>query len=567
MPNYNIDVLGGLNITKLYGEGLDKLEAIETEKKEKARLQSLYKKASEIYQGGDSDEIAEFALQNPEISDALTKAASFHNEKTKENYINSIFYALQNPTKIPEVIAKRQELLKSQGVSPDQTQETDSFLEKYNKNPEGVLKSLEQEVAWMAPKKYKAYKEAMGSTIEKTANIKDFEYYEKLKKIDPDLAKTFSEGAGFVKDEKDETTAAAKNFNTYMDFLAKDPKKAKLFGDSIGINRVTPYTDLAKLKTDFDNKFVSETDYNNKKDDILNPTMKNKTELTMAALHGDEEAKNVLKALTEDSIKIAGLSSEAATKGKLKALHAVMDIDGVANAILEGRETIDNVRNTFGVPIQEAVREKVLKIEPDFNFVQPRAIQKSLSASLLQQQKNRGAMGNFVLNINGQLKKVNDIMTDVIKRVGARAIDLPFRELHTRFKGSGNERLLEAYMKEISVEIFKLSQGSTASVALLPEEGRKEWEKIHDVNLSYPQLKIILAGTRDMANIRLKSVNDEIKFTVEKLGNIRELENKYLGEPGEPGAEFEDLGNTIKVINPETGEEETWDTKTEKRIK
>lgn len=564
MPNYNIDVLGGLNITKLYGEGLDKLEAIETEKKEKARLQGLYQEAFKIYQEGDSNKIAEFALQNPEISDALTKAASFHNEKTKENYINSIFYALQNPDKIPEVIARRQELLKSQGLPPEQTQETDSFLEKYNEDPEGVLKKLEQEVAWMAPKKYKAYKEATGSAVKKTANIKDFEYYEGLKKIDPDLAETFGEGAGFVKNEKDETTAAAKNFKTYMDLVTKNPEEAKLFGDSIGINRVTPHTDIAKLKTDLDNKLISEADYKNKRDDVLNPTMKNKTELTMAALRGDEEAKNVLKVMMEDSTKLAGMSSEAATGGKLKALYAAMDLNGVAEAVLEGRETIDNVRNTFGVPIQEVVRQKVLATEPDFNFVQPRAIQKSLSSSLLQQQKNRGAMGNFVLNINGQLSKVDDIMTDVIKRVGVRAIDLPFRELHTRFKGSGNERLLEAYMKEISVEIFKLSQGSTASVALLPEEGRKEWEKIHDVNLSYSQLKIILAGTRDMANIRLKSVNDEIKFTVEKLGNIRKLENKYLGEPGEPGAEFE---NIIKVINPETGEEETWDTETEKRIK
>jgi hypothetical protein len=210
------------------------------------------------------------------------------------------------------------------------------------------------------------------------------------------------------------------------------------------------------------------------------------------------------------------------------------------------------------------VRKRILEIEPDFNFVQPRAIEKSLSSSLVQQQKNRGSMGSFVQNIGGQLSKVDKIMNDVIKRVGIRYIDLPWRNVHTKAIGSGDERVLEAYMKEISVEIFKLSQGSTQSVALLPETGRQEWEKIHDVNLSYPELKKVLEGTRDMANIRLKSVNDEIKATIENLSNVRSSENLYMGGSDSPGAEFP---TTIPVTNPETGEEEVWDTTTETRVK
>jgi hypothetical protein len=161
-------------------------------------------------------------------------------------------------------------------------------------------------------------------------------------------------------------------------------------------------------------------------------------------------------------------------------------------------------------------------------------------------------------------------MQEVVSRFGVRALDVPWRSLKTIAVGSGDERVLEAYTKEISVEIFKLSQGSTASVALLPEAGRKEWEAIHDVNLSWPEMKKVMMGTRDMANIRLKSVNDEIKKTVEGLGNIRGLENQYEGEPGGtgPGAEFPtSTKDLITVKNPKTGEEETWNIKTEKRIK
>jgi len=544
---------------KQYGE-------IKKAKDEKERIEKLNEGAVEAFKTGDPSVIAEFSLVHPEVAQGLTQASKLRDDKHKDFYANTIFQVLQNPENIEKIAETRGVLAKAQGLVPtlDDSIKTEGFMEKFNEDPKGTLAKLEQELAFIAPEKYKAYREALGTATKKTADIQNFEYFQNLKETDPDLADAFGTGTGFNKDEKDETTAAAKNFNTYTDLLTTDPEKAKLFGDSIGINRVTPYTDMAKLKTDFDNKLISEKEFKAKKDDLLNPTMKNKTELTMAALRGNEEAKNTLKAMAQDDVTTAGKRSQASTKGKLTALYAAMDLDGVAKAILEGKETIDNVRNTFGVPIQEVVREKVLNVEPDFNFVQPRAIQKSLSSSLAQQQKNRGAMGSFVLNINGQLGKVDKIMNEVINRVGVRGLDLPFRELHTRFKGSGNERVLEAYMKEISVEIFKLSQGSTASVALLPEKGREEWEKIHDVNLSYTQLKKVLEGTRDMANIRLKSVNDEIKTTVERLGNIRQLENVYTAGPGEAGAEFE---NTITVINPDTGEEETWNTVTEERIK
>jgi hypothetical protein len=157
-------------------------------------------------------------------------------------------------------------------------------------------------------------------------------------------------------------------------------------------------------------------------------------------------------------------------------------------------------------------------------------------------------------------------MTRVVKRFGIRALDVPWRNFKVLAIGSGDERVLEAFTKEISVEIFKLSQGSTASVALLPEAGRIEWEKIHDVNLAWPQMKKVMLGTRDMANIRLKAQNDELKATIVNLRNVRSSENIYMGGSDSPGAEFPNA-NTITVINPETGEEEVWDTATEKRIK
>lgn len=142
---------------------------------------------------------------------------------------------------------------------------------------------------------------------------------------------------------------------------------------------------------------------------------------------------------------------------------------------------------------------------------------KSLQVSLNQQQKNRGMMGGFVTNINGQVDKLEKMSQDIVKRVGIRALDVPLRELNTRFVGSGNENVFAAYMKEVSAEINKLSQGATASVAQLPEQNRQEWEKIHDVNLSMRELLKVLKGTKEMANIRLGSADKEITATMAKI--------------------------------------------------
>ena len=558
----SLDITQGL-------QGLQTGLAFRQQRKDKEKKEDTRIEAAKIFRSGDPMAIAEYAIQNPEVAKELTEQVKFRDQSTKDNYINSSFKLLQNadnPEEVAKIVRGRQAFLKARGLQPDERMETDSFLERYETDPEGTVAELEKEIAFMAPKRYAAYKTASKGTNKKTADITNLEYWENLKKTNPDLADNFSLATGFTKDEKDKTTAAMKNFDKYMDLLNTDPEQAKLFGDSINIDRVTPHSDLAKLRTDLNNNLVTPEEYKSKRDKILNPTMKNKTELTMAALRGDVEAKNVLEEMNKDDIEMAALRSEATTTGKLAGLYGAMDLDAVADAIIAGKETIGNVHNTFGVPIQEVVRKKVLAIEPDFNFVQPRAIEKSLSGSLVQQQRNRGAMGNFVLNINGQLAKVDEIMNNVIGRVGVRAIDVPIRELNMRYKGSGHEQVLEAYMKEISVEIFKLSQGSSASVALLPEKGRIEWEKIHDPNLSYRELKKVIEGTRDMANIRLKSVNDEIKATVENLSSVRENINLYIAKEGEAGAEF-DTENTITVTNPDTGEEEIWDLNTEKRIK
>jgi len=250
--------------------------------------------------------------------------------------------------------------------------------------------------------------------------------------------------------------------------------------------------------------------------------------LTMNAMKGDKAAKAVLDRIMEDKAKQAGMNAKAQVKAKL----SVVPIKELATAIIEGREIIANVKNTFGLAVQESVRAEVLKMDPEYNFNQPAVRYDALKSSMRQQQKVRCAMGSFVTNLNTQVERVKTFMQDTINRVGARAVDLPYRELVTRFKGSGHERVLESYMIEISNEIAKLSTGSSASIRELSTDAQERWARIHDPNLSFGELVKILEETRRMADYRLSATDDEIEQTMQMLQNVRQGRSSVLkGKP------------------------------------
>jgi hypothetical protein len=154
------------------------------------------------------------------------------------------------------------------------------------------------------------------------------------------------------------------------------------------------------------------------------------------------------------------------------------------------------------------VKGKLINAEPD-RFIDT---SDPLVGSLKNQEKIYGMMGGFVLNINKQINQVDTIM-EKLNRLDVRALDMPLRELNTRIIGSGQEKVLQSYLMEISREIGKLSAGSSASIAELSVEAQKKWDSIHDPNLSLKQLKLILQATQEQANMRLDSSKEEIQIT------------------------------------------------------
>jgi hypothetical protein len=152
-----------------------------------------------------------------------------------------------------------------------------------------------------------------------------------------------------------------------------------------------------------------------------------------------------------------------------------------------------------------------------------RADFKSGSMTLNNMKKQEAPMKAFVDNINQQVDYASKLFKD-LQRTDARLINVPLRELRTRVKGSGLEQTYELFMQEISAESYKLASGSSASIAQIPEGARKDWVRIHDVNLPLKEILQVLEGTKKMANLRLSSWQDAKRGVRDELKAIGTLE-------------------------------------------
>ena len=506
ISDFYVEPLGGFDIGKNIAETTAQV-------KSESDLEDMKKQAIAVFQSGNTDTIAAFMLSNPEMGKIVSDTIKFKDSQTKNNAIASAISILRGADP-KEVLQNRINMVSSKGGDASQTQ---NALKQVNAGRDAKQKALET-LALLAPEKYKMYASAVG--FKAPVDLKD-----RYKVVGDRLVDLTAPGKPAVVIEKAKKTTP----KTLLDeglvkvgnnlVSVKDPSNPKVV---LSLDKNTPYTNWAKLNSDLKNGNITLPQYDVMKKELITSKFKNKIDLTRAALEGNQEAVNILDSLKKDAVETSEAIASASTEGKISGLTKAVDVDVIAQAVIDGKILIGDVKNTFGVPVQTIVMEKVLNKAPVFNFVQPDAVVKSLTSSLTMQQKQRGMMGSFVNNINRQVDKITTMSEDIVSRVGARALDLPLRELNVRFKGSGNERVFEAYMKEISAEIQKLSQGSTASIAQLPEQNRLEWEKIHDVNLSMNELKKVLAGTKEMANMRIGSVNDEIAYTLNKLGNVPE---------------------------------------------
>jgi hypothetical protein len=183
-----------------------------------------------------------------------------------------------------------------------------------------------------------------------------------------------------------------------------------------------------------------------------------------------------------------------------------------------------NTRGLAGADRQSYAKEFAQwKVDKGFTPQMASALKSDYKAndmSLKNMTKQEAPMSAFVLNINRQISKVEELYTKN-DRTGLRLIDVPLRELRVKAKGSGEEAVKASYLLEISNEIGKLSSGASGSVQQLSDSAKEDWKKVHDVNLSMKEIMKVVNATRDQANMRIstwREAKQEVRRTMQFLG-------------------------------------------------
>ncbi len=157
---------------------------------------------------------------------------------------------------------------------------------------------------------------------------------------------------------------------------------------------------------------------------------------------------------------------------------------------------------------------------------------KSIAGSLKFQEKQYGAMGSFVRNLDAQVDKVKELSKE-FATFDTRLLNIPLRSIRGRLSGSPLQAKYDMYLTEIESEIGKLATGSTASVAELSQGAQEKWSRIHDKNLSIKDMISLLEETREAGRIRMKSVGDQLMETRKKMRGLSSsglMQNRPTGQ-------------------------------------
>lgn len=222
-----------------------KAEQQEQMKEQQARLAQ----AADVFKSGDPNAMADFMIQNPDLREGLIKSQNFVSEATKQKRVDSLTkIAMGAP--VGTVVAETAQFIKDQGGDPSHTL-------AFGQLPQDQAQkaALAELSIMMEPQQFRNFAQAIGAAKEptiandnRTAGMKDFDYYQELKKSDPEAAKSFGIERGFINREglelsahmqkrlSDATDSAITSENNASNFevLASDIEAAKIGGGLLG---------------------------------------------------------------------------------------------------------------------------------------------------------------------------------------------------------------------------------------------------------------------------------------------------------------------------------------------
>lgn len=196
---------------------------------------------------GDPLMISNAMLQYPEAQKMIEGAQGLRNEATKQKRIESLM-RIRRGEPVDQVVAETADFITQQGGTPTETM---AFA---NLSPEEARRVTDEQLALLLPPdQFKNLMAASGQAVAssqdgRTAGMKDFDYFQQLKKSDPEAARAFGQERGFITKEgrelsghmqkrlslaTDEAIEAENNVGQY-NVIADDIESADIGGGLFG---------------------------------------------------------------------------------------------------------------------------------------------------------------------------------------------------------------------------------------------------------------------------------------------------------------------------------------------
>lgn len=110
-------------------QGLAGLGAVMKEKRQEDQRQQLMKRAQEVYESGDPDEIARFSMANPDIGKSMIGSIQFRDQETEKNLKDSMQQVIAGYDPA-QVLQRRAELVESRGGDASDTRRELEVLQR-----------------------------------------------------------------------------------------------------------------------------------------------------------------------------------------------------------------------------------------------------------------------------------------------------------------------------------------------------------------------------------------------------------------------------------------------------
>jgi hypothetical protein len=136
--------------------GVESRADYERKKTKKAKQETIRKQAAGLAQSGNTDELYKLTLENPWLTDEVTKSSKWHNEEIKTDAIESARRVLMGESPGQVGIEHAEKVIQAGGDATKQIEQ----IKQDQLEPEAAIKRAEMFLLFHDPQTYKALKES-----------------------------------------------------------------------------------------------------------------------------------------------------------------------------------------------------------------------------------------------------------------------------------------------------------------------------------------------------------------------------------------------------------------------